>query len=186
MKRGRDVARLIAQAIEFFLAVHARDFIEILFDLGTRPALGCSAARAGWLQVFEQRTGARGEMQALHERVVALNGALAFEQPEGNPGQLHPLVVLVGQEQRAVAGQAAFQRRAMADNGTWVVTAEDTVQVAPDNVLGRVFEVRGVELGRDAAQPAGFDVPGNGGRDSRFGAAEDDFFLRDRPLSFFH
>ena len=62
MERRGDVPCLIAQAIELFLAVHARDLIEILFDLGTRPALGCAAARAGRLQVLEQRARARGEM----------------------------------------------------------------------------------------------------------------------------
>lgn len=75
--------------------------------------------------------------------------------------------------------------RSVAHHRARVIAREDAVQVPADDALRRVFEIGGVELGGDAAQPSGPDFARNGDGFFRRGAAVDDL-LRGRLLDFSH
>ncbi len=185
LKLRGDAPGGVAQAVELVLAVDARDFIQVLLDLPPRPVLGRAAARACRLQVFEQRARPRGEIQTVHKRAVPFYRTLALKQPDGDPGQRDALGVFVGEEDRIIARHPAFERRAVAHHRARVVAREDAVQVPADDALGRVFEIGGVELGSDAAQPSGPDLARDGDGLFRRGAAVDNL-LRGRLLDFSH
>ena len=186
VQRGRDAPGMVAQPVEFAFAVHPGDLVQIPFDFLPRPALGAGGAGARRLQVLEQGSCPRGDEQPLHEGSVAFHRPLTLEQAKGDAGQGDALGVFISQKQRIVAGDPTLQRRAVAHHGLGVIMAQDAIKMPADDTFRRVDEVRGIELGGDAAQPAGSDIAGNGRGFPGAGAAEDDFVDGRRSLSFFH
>lgn len=138
------------------------DLIEALLQLAARQRAPHARPRARRPQVVEERTRPAGDPQ-LRERHVSLDRTRPAARTQHQAGQFDRTGARRRrarvEEQRAVGGRPRQQGAAVHDYRTREVQGRDVVPAPPQQLLGRLVEVRRVQAPRQPADLAAAGRP---------------------------
>ena len=166
----RNRLSVVPQSIDGGFTGGANQSVKPFFNLDPPQSPGhASAPSPGRTHVLEIGPGPRTEMQSSHKGHVRPDRSGSSPWAQHHTGQLDLAPSLADETDRAIGGGRCLKGGAVRYQSPREVSGNDSPQVPPDNVFGRVGEVPGVEAGSELPKLPCLDPPRHGTADCRVG-----------------